>query len=831
MPDGTDDDRPAEEQSSRGMEPPADEEPEVAAGEHGPGAEATPESAPETGDASGLSEVHSSISSVAPASADESEALPPEDGDAPVDDQADADLVPEDIYAVSVPLLGDISFRTFAVSVGAAMAVFLAVFAGALLVWHSRPAEQTSEAALASPAASVGAAAPEAAPPDPDLLLDYEQLMRKADLSMTGGEYAEAVRLYRAACKKEDAGVAKVLFGRYKLSRALFRMGAYGECVRICESLRSVSRPGDELWKHALITSVQALAEGGKWKEFWRSLYLLRANSARYSDQLVLDRWIAYKRGMAKTRLLLARLQTGDGVYGVQPPTFGAAPCESRPLMLDDIVLTTGNYGDGTLEADFDSGELTILSDGASLTRVLDVIAQLTGVSVPYDESMDYPVVASLDAVVPPFGLEVLLGSVGLQMNRQGESISIGELEPAPGTDDEATRAAMWGLQEFMILYPESRHLPEAYYAFAHIYVAMGRQDMALSQLDALAAEFPGSVWTLYGHYVAGRAYAEQQNWERAEKELLQVVDSPGDHPLKPSAYFWAGQCQVEQGKYEEAGACFRRALAREVSDTMAPRVLYNIAYCLEKSGASALEVQERYLEVRTRYPETEYAQHADYRSARMALNAGEYDKAVRRYEFYLMNWPMEGEECRLACRDLVEAYVKSGDRVRAVLLGDVMCATFGHTPQYWEAVPMLLQAYEQTGLREIGLTVIDKSVEAAEEPTRRHFMLLQKARFLADLGRHDEAGSLLRELQAHVEDENLAHQIRLQMARVLFAQDKAAEALDLCRQVATEAKYVGTQAKALELMGQHYEREKRFDLAALAFTGQCPEPERGGTP
>ncbi|MHC4787673.1 MAG: tetratricopeptide repeat protein, partial [Planctomycetota bacterium] len=209
----------------------------------------------------------------------------------------------------------------------------------------------------------------------------------------------------------------------------------------------------------------------------------------------------------------------------------------------------------------------------------------------------------------------------------------------APQTNAEALEAALWALQEFLILYPESAHVAEAYYALAHLYMSEGRPKMALDQLAVLCKEFPGSPWTVYGHYMAGRARFERGDWAGAERELLAVVDTAEEHVLTRSAFLWAAQAQVELGRYTEAVACFRRALADEAKDPLTPKILYNIAYCLEMSRSSPLEVEERYTELRTRFPETEYAREADYRLARMAMEAGHHRKAVARYEFYLGRW------------------------------------------------------------------------------------------------------------------------------------------------------------------------------------------------
>ena len=405
----------------------------------------------------------------------------------------------------------------------------------------------------------------------------------------------------------------------------------------------------------------------------------------------------------------------------------------------------------------------------------------------------------------------------------EGEEVVIGPVKVQPPSDAEALKAALWALQEFLILHPESAHVPEGYYALSHLYLLQGQRKMALDQLDILSEQFRDTLWSVYGRYVAGRTWFELGAWRRAEREMLLVVDSSVDHPLRDRAFLWAAQSQVELGKYEEAATCFRKALAHETADPLAAKILYNIALCMERSGGSPLEVQERYIEVRSRYPGTEYACRADYRVAHMALAAGQYEKAVGRYEFFLSNWPIEGERSLDACRDLIHAYRQTDDYVRAALLGEIMCATFGHEPQYWEALPALLEVYTEAGLPELGLDVIERSLAVAPQPAQQWYATVAKARFLLDLERYDEAEELLDQIESEVQDEELLWSARLERARWLIAKRDPEQGLELCRQVALESRREGTQARALRLMGRHCELTKQFDKAAWAYAGKWP--------
>jgi tetratricopeptide (TPR) repeat protein len=739
-------------------------------------------------------------------------------------------ILPE-VSGVSLPLVGRLSVKALLALTAVAAVAFLAVLIIAVNLWQKQaaPAPGRRVAAVAArpgPGGPAGAAAVDLG------ALDYEELMQEAALAERDADYSTAAVLYREAGEREEAGLPKTLLARHKLSTVLCRLGRCQAALRVCDSLRSVSRPGDELWKHALIGSIRALAPQQRWEELFRHVYLLRANSARYADEDALNRWLAYCSAMHKTRVLLSRAGPKADLFGMPAPPLGREPAACRPLVAEEIVPTSGNYGDASYEVAFQMGELRLTAEGAPVGDVLDAVAEASGLNVKYEDRRDYPVSACLETISPAHALELVLGSLGMAPEEAGDRFKVGPLRPLPRSQADGLKEALWALQEFLILYPESAHVPEAYYALAHLYMMVGRTSMALDQIEILCKEFPDSPWSVHGHYVAGRTYCGQRDWRRAEDQLLRVVDSgQADDALLQSAFLWAGQSQVHLGRYEQAVACFRHALASEPQDPLTPSILYNIAYCLEKSGASPLEVEDRYTELRTRYTGTEYAREADYRLARIPFEAGHYDRAIPRYEFYLSNYPLEAERTCEACADLLTCYGRAGEYVRGAVLADVMCNAAVERADFRRALPAIVEAYRKAGLPAAGLEATERMLEVVEDGPRRDALRVARARFLAEFGRTEEAHALAARLAEEVGAPELRDELNLMEADLLAGQAKADQALELYRQVALEGRSDAVREKALRMIGRYCEAAKQFEEAALAYAGKCPLPREGDSP
>ena len=802
----------ADEPTSVDLNAPPDDEP--SAREEGTSAASDPGSDP-SADASGeLDQARPADS----ADADAGEAAP--DGE---EAPADADGAPDDLAEAPMPPPGGFPLPALVLLLAVAVGLFLAVLIVCVGVWRKQMAPSGPAETLVASAESDEEVA-DVITPEVLAGLGYGELMEKADLSMTAGGFATAAQLYAAAAGREGKGQSMVLMARYRQAQALAAGGQHGEAMRVIESLRAVSRPGDELWKSALIAAIGVQQAERRWDQFFQNLFLLQANAHRYADEDALNRWLAYRRAMVGVQVFLQRSKGSRTVYGVQPPEFGRAPYEGRPLMAEDIVSVSGKYGDGSLKLDYRLGEITLRAEGAPLSDVLAAVERATGLKVDCEEAGQYAVVASLEGVMPQQGLETILGSVGLALSEEDGRLVARRSRPEPRSLVEALNAALWGLQEFLILYPDSIELPEAYYALGHLYATQGKRQMALDQLGVLSREFPQSPWTVYARYVEGRASCDRGDWATGERALLFVVDGAREPLLIRWAFLWAARCQMQQSKYAQAVSSFRRALADKTDDPLSPSILYNIAFCMEKGGASPVEVEERYAELRTRYPNTEYARDADYRLACMPAEAGDYWKAASRFEFYLNTWPGDDERGRQACVDLLRCYVGMRDYARAIVLGDIMRGQFGQAPEYRAALPLLVEAYEKGRMQQAGVAALDRSLEATDDADATAYLMTEKARFLVELDRLDDAAQVLAVLSGipmQPEQRDLA---RLVEASLLAARGDSEGALAACRQVALESASEPARERALRMMGKQYAASRQYEKAVLAYGGKCPK-------
>jgi len=652
--------------------------------------------------------------------------------------------------------------------------------------------------------------------------LPYDELIQRAHESSADGDYMRVSELYRLAAKQARGDMRRVLFARYGLSRALSALGLYDEAVDIAWSLRSVSEPGDGLWKHALVVSIHALGQQKRWDQFFQDLYLLKANSARYSDKAALDCWLAYRNAVAWAQICFSRAPTGAPFNGATMPVFGKGLPACEPLSLDDVPADVAPAGEGSVSVERRLGRVDLRSERAPLRQVLRAVRSDVSFSSDAPKAPQRRVRAFLEAVTEEQALEALTGLAGLEVVAESQKTVIRKLDLTGRSAEELLRTAASKLQAFLMVHPESEFVPEAYYALGSVYLLQGSREMAVGQLEVLTRSYSRSPWAMRGHYVAGRILGEKGNWDEAEREMLRVLDGGWEYSLAPDVLYWVGVSMFNQEKYAEAVRCFQNIRSDRLLAELRPEVLYDWAFCMEQLDFDPAETEERYREVKTRYPLTPYAGMAECGLARLAVKQGDYAEAIRRYESYLRARGPEGQFDAKVYAELLKCYFQTGSYYRAVLLAQDLVEGLEWRPAHAELVALVVEAYERAEMQRLGLRAVVKLLGLGMAGCRQQ-LLVKKAGFLLDMKSYGQVRETLEQIDTGGDDPECLVQAQLLKAKLQASTWNYADALELCRQIALNSSNRPAVVEALQIMSRCYEALGERENAMLVYEGKCP--------
>jgi TolA-binding protein len=124
-----------------------------------------------------------------------------------------------------------------------------------------------------------------------------------------------------------------------------------------------------------------------------------------------------------------------------------------------------------------------------------------------------------------------------------------------------------------------------------------------------------------------GLAYAEQKNFDAAERSLAAMLEQHPKNPQAALATLRLGEVQAELGKYEQSQQTYATFLKRFAKDPFAPRAQFGIGW--------ALENQKKYDEARAAYKKViagnngETAARAQFQIGETFLAESKFNEAI----------------------------------------------------------------------------------------------------------------------------------------------------------------------------------------------------------
>ncbi|MBQ7667053.1 MAG: tetratricopeptide repeat protein, partial [Kiritimatiellae bacterium] len=166
----------------------------------------------------------------------------------------------------------------------------------------------------------------------------------------------------------------------------------------------------------------------------------------------------------------------------------------------------------------------------------------------------------------------------------------LGELLRSRGALDDAN-AAFSALVE---RHPGSRLAPQALFSSASALSASGRNEEALARWQTFVRDFPDSAGAAEAGYQAGMALMRLKRKTEALQTFSNLAKSlPAGEPRRADSLFWRGVVLSDAGRFEEAAAAFREALAQTPSSSLAADARFALAETLRLSGKPEEAVAE----------------------------------------------------------------------------------------------------------------------------------------------------------------------------------------------------------------------------------------------
>jgi len=339
-----------------------------------------------------------------------------------------------------------------------------------------------------------------------------------------------------------------------------------------------------------------------------------------------------------------------------------------------------------------------------------------------------------------------------------------------------------------------------------------GRPDEAIQTLEQLVEQSDASGWGPEALYRLGGLHFQEQNYEAARDAYRRVLDTYPDHRLAPQAQYGIGDSYYNANEMNQAVEAYRAVLEEHPNSEWVEEAASSLFFALSAAGRDD-EANALIDSIAAAAPGANLEDRLRFRRAEAAFQSGDSDRALSLFQNFVRTSSLEAL--------LPQAYYYLG-------------LLYADEESYTEATNYLRQLVDQypdaeqhaEGALRLGDIYLEQeNYEAAAEAYRSaaegddiNDEFRGQARYgqgvaLLELGRVDEAESLLNRFVEAEQDGPILALARLGLARIQEEQGATLEALDLYRRV-VENDDGEAGAEALYRLGHLLRSEGRTEEA-----------------
>jgi tetratricopeptide (TPR) repeat protein len=383
---------------------------------------------------------------------------------------------------------------------------------------------------------------------------------------------------------------------------------------------------------------------------------------------------------------------------------------------------------------------------------------------------------------------------------------------------------SLW--QRFLLTYYDDKRIPNAHFALGLLKAEKDQVIDAIAEYKLVANRFSNTPLAPFALLNSSKLKTNLRDYLGARNDLEQLIERDPDTEIANHAYLYLADATMKSGRQAEAARLYQK--------------VYNLGFSLESQANAALGAGRCSYKMKDFQSAAKWLTHyvglakdhvsKDLYSACLLLGKshlalGRHQQACDAFQYALAG-QLSPEEYVEAVSALVEAHSTLGNFIEAL---DVL-----ENVQPWElsekeSIEMLL--LKSAVLRKIGLidratVALRNRAEYISEPHLITKIFFELAKCHIAEGNFKLARGGLAEILVNVDPGPLAHEIAVTLAEVCLKLGQDSQAQSVCLQILNLNPSAQIKQEVLNILATAYNRQKNYDKAALALSGQWNEAE-----
>lgn len=479
-------------------------------------------------------------------------------------------------------------------------------------------------------------------------------------------------------------------------------------------------------------------------------------------------------------------------------------------------------------------GYLTVICRDCSAEEVLARLASNTKLDISWVSSIsnaseaissavrNRPVTIYTPAVPSHQIVKIAAGCAGLLAQiDDANTINICDLQDYKSLDEHTsllTKEAIGLWKSFLLTYYNDSRIPNAHFALGKLFAVHNDLPNAIAEFKFTATHFSNTDFAPIALLHSSLIKSQLRDYTGAAQDLKQLIEQYQDSSMTDQACLYLAETNFQTQRYDQAARNYQKVYY------VSPNRNYQISAALgaaksfheQKDFEQAEQWFNNYFKiVKNKNSEECYLAYYTFGQTSLAMN--KIQQACNSFRLAL-NGNKSNDQYLTTLLALIESYIKEKDFVNAIKQIEQLPLEQFSPMQYTKILLIKSKVFRHIGLTEEALSLLGDKAEYISNPEFKSEIMLEISHCYVSQGNLAEAEKTLSKIITIVEPGYYTDQVKLELAQVLFDQNKPDQAISICTKII--ASNAGKQIKeeASKLASEAYKHKNDYNNAAAVL-------------
>jgi len=375
---------------------------------------------------------------------------------------------------------------------------------------------------------------------------------------------------------------------------------------------------------------------------------------------------------------------------------------------------------------------------------------------------------------------------------------------------------SLW--KSFLLTYYSDKRIPNVHFALGKLLTVQNNLPNAIAEFKITTSRFANTNFAPMALLHSSLLKSQILDYAGAGQDLKQLIEQYPDASITDQACLYLAETNFKTQNYAEASKKYQKVYY------LSPNRDYQIQAAL--GAAKALYEQKDYVIAEqwfnnyfriTKDKESREFYQAHFTFGKTSLALDKVQQACNSFKLALHDNNSK-DQYLTTLLALIDSYIKKKDFLNAIIQLEQIPPEQFSPIQYTKILLIQSKVYRSIGLAEKAHSILGDKAEYISDPQLKSEILLEIGRCYVSMGDFPEAENILSKTIIIVEPGPHADQIKLELAQVLFNQNKSDQTILICTKIMESNTDKKISEAASKLASEAYKRKDDYNNAAAVL-------------